>query len=47
MAKTPTNATEYLKSLLDFAAETIPTAKHKDTPCKFIEKFDCSHMYFI
>ncbi|CAF0793243.1 unnamed protein product [Rotaria sordida] len=32
MAKTPDNATEYLKSLLDFAAETIPPDKHRDTP---------------
>ncbi|CAF0855109.1 unnamed protein product [Rotaria sp. Silwood1] len=32
MAKTPMNATEYLKSLLDFAANTIPSVKHSDTP---------------
>ncbi|CAF3590532.1 unnamed protein product [Rotaria sordida] len=32
MAKTPMNATEYLKSLLDFAANTIPSVKHADTP---------------
>ncbi|CAF0877667.1 unnamed protein product [Adineta ricciae] len=32
MADTPTNATEYLKSLLDFAAEKIPPKKHSDTP---------------
>lgn len=32
MAKTPGNATEYLKSLLDFAADTIPPTKHNDTP---------------
>lgn len=35
MAKAPMNATEYLKSLLDFAADKIPSAKHNDTPCKF------------
>jgi Golgi nucleoside diphosphatase len=32
MAKTPENATEYLKSLLDFAANIIPPDKHRDTP---------------
>ncbi|UJR23698.1 hypothetical protein I4U23_026680 [Adineta vaga] len=32
MADTPMNATEYLKSLLDFAAEIIPLTKHADTP---------------
>ncbi|CAF1068141.1 unnamed protein product [Rotaria magnacalcarata] len=32
MAKTPMNATEYLKSLLDFAAQSIPSVKHTDTP---------------
>ncbi|CAF2078259.1 unnamed protein product [Rotaria magnacalcarata] len=32
MAKTPGNATEYLISLLDFAAEIIPSDKHRDTP---------------
>jgi len=32
MASTPVNATEYLKSLLDFAAQTIPSEKHRDTP---------------
>ncbi|CAF3470059.1 unnamed protein product [Rotaria socialis] len=32
MAKTPGNATEYLISLLDFAAETVPSDKHRETP---------------
>ncbi|CAF3614374.1 unnamed protein product [Adineta steineri] len=32
MADTPANATEYLTSLLDFAARTIPPDKHRDTP---------------
>ncbi|CAF4498906.1 unnamed protein product, partial [Rotaria magnacalcarata] len=32
MAKTPGNATEYLITLLDFAAEIIPSDKHRDTP---------------
>jgi Golgi nucleoside diphosphatase len=32
MAKTPNNATEYLKSLLEFASNKIPSSKHNDTP---------------
>ncbi|CAF0886637.1 unnamed protein product [Didymodactylos carnosus] len=32
MVKTPGNATEYMKSLLDFAAEVIPNDKHRETP---------------
>lgn len=31
MAKTPQNATEYMKSLLDFAARTIPADKHRES----------------
>ncbi|CAF1486985.1 unnamed protein product, partial [Didymodactylos carnosus] len=32
MVRTPENATEYMKSLLDFAAQVIPNNKHRETP---------------